>query len=68
MLVRVELPTGSSVHGDLAAGDVQSSGALGECRLKTSVGHLRLDRTDGEVAALHGIAAVRPALNLPAAR
>ncbi|MDG6105830.1 DUF4097 family beta strand repeat protein [Dactylosporangium aurantiacum] len=45
VLVRVELPTGSAVHGDLAVGDVRSSGALGECRFKTSVGHLRLDRT-----------------------
>ena len=43
--VRVELPAGSAVRGDLTAGDVHSSGVLGECRFKTSVGHLRLDRT-----------------------
>lgn len=43
--VLVELPTGSAVHGDLAVGDVDSTGVLGECRFKTSVGHYRLDRT-----------------------
>ncbi|MFI6758360.1 DUF4097 family beta strand repeat-containing protein [Micromonospora sp. NPDC050417] len=43
--VVVELPTGSAVHGDLAVGDFHSTGVLGECRLKTSVGHFRLDRT-----------------------
>ncbi|WP_329101534.1 DUF4097 domain-containing protein [Micromonospora sp. NBC_01699] len=43
--VLVELPTGSAVNGDLALGDFHSTGVLGECRFKTSVGHLRLDRT-----------------------
>lgn len=43
--VLVELPTGSSVHGDVSVGDVHSTGVLGECRFKTSVGHFRLDRT-----------------------
>ena len=43
--VRVELPTGSAVHGGVAVGDVDSTGVLGECRFKTSVGHFRLDRT-----------------------
>ena len=43
--VLVELPTGSAVRTDLAVGDVDSTGALGECRFKTSVGHFRIDRT-----------------------
>jgi hypothetical protein len=43
--VLVELPTGSAVHGDLAAGDVHGTGALGECRFKSSVGQFQLDRT-----------------------
>ncbi len=43
--VLVELPTGSAVHGDLSVGDFHSTGALGPCRFKTSVGHVRLDRT-----------------------
>lgn len=43
--VQVELPAGSQLHGDLKVGDVRSTGVLGACRLKTSVGHVRLDRT-----------------------
>ncbi|MET7397593.1 DUF4097 family beta strand repeat-containing protein [Dactylosporangium sp. NPDC005572] len=43
--VLVELPAGSAVHGDVAVGDVHSTGVLGECRLKATVGHFRLDRT-----------------------
>ncbi|GGM85357.1 DUF4097 domain-containing protein [Dactylosporangium sucinum] len=43
--VLVELPTGSAVHGEASLGDVHSTGVLGECRFKTSVGHFRLDRT-----------------------
>lgn len=42
--VLVELPTGSQVHADLSAGDVRGTGDLAECRLKTGIGHLRLDR------------------------
>ncbi len=43
--VVVELPAGSAVHGDVAVGDILSTGVLGECRFKSSVGHVRLDRT-----------------------
>jgi hypothetical protein len=43
--VLVELPTGSAVHGDVSVGEIHSTGGLGECRFKTSVGHFRLDRT-----------------------
>jgi DUF4097 and DUF4098 domain-containing protein YvlB len=43
--VLVELPTGSAVHCDMSIGDTHGTGALGECRFKTSVGHFRLDRT-----------------------
>jgi hypothetical protein len=43
--VLVELPTGSAVRGEVSVGDVHGTGALGECRFKTSVGHCRLDRT-----------------------
>jgi hypothetical protein len=43
--VLVELPTGSAVRTDTAVGDVDSTGVLGECRFKTSVGHFRIDRT-----------------------
>jgi DUF4097 and DUF4098 domain-containing protein YvlB len=43
--VLIELPTGSAVHADISAGDVHSTGTLGDCRFKTSVGHFRLDHT-----------------------
>jgi hypothetical protein len=43
--VLIELPAGSAVHGGVSVGDVDSTGVLGECRFKTSVGHFRLDRT-----------------------
>jgi DUF4097 and DUF4098 domain-containing protein YvlB len=43
--VSIELPTGSQVHGDAAVGDFHGSGRLGECRFKTSTGHIRLDHT-----------------------
>ncbi|MEU9205122.1 DUF4097 family beta strand repeat-containing protein [Streptomyces sp. NPDC048332] len=41
----VELPTGSSVQGDAIASDFRGRGTLGECRLATGLGHIRLDRT-----------------------
>jgi hypothetical protein len=43
--VLIELPTGSAVHSDVAVGNVHSTGVLGECQFKTSVGHAQLDRT-----------------------
>jgi hypothetical protein len=43
--VLVELPAGSAVHGEMSVGDFLSTGVLGPCRFKTSVGHVRLDRT-----------------------
>jgi hypothetical protein len=42
--VAIELPTGSNVAAHLLMGDVQATGRLGECRIKTT-GHIRLDRT-----------------------
>ncbi|MBB5807935.1 hypothetical protein F4560_007703 [Saccharothrix ecbatanensis] len=43
--VLIELPAGSQVHSDMSVADVRSTGVLGECRFKASVGHFRLDRT-----------------------
>lgn len=56
--VSIDLPTGSRVYGDAAVADLRCSGRLGECRLKTSAGHiqlyhtgpLRLDTAAGHVA------------------
>lgn len=55
--VLIELPTGSHVHADLSVADLRGAGTLGQCRLKTSVGHfhldgtgpLRLDTTGGDI-------------------
>ncbi|MDQ3352520.1 MAG: DUF4097 family beta strand repeat-containing protein [Actinomycetota bacterium] len=43
----IELPEGSHVRGDASIGDFVGEGRLGECRLVTSTGHIRLDHTAG---------------------
>src|SRR5262245_998510 len=43
--VTIELPAGSQVHGNTSVGDLYTEGRLGECRYKSSTGHLRLDHT-----------------------
>ncbi|WP_199038176.1 hypothetical protein [Glycomyces salinus] len=42
--VRVELPTGSNLHGETAQGEQVVKGAVGACRLKIAIGDIRLDR------------------------
>ncbi|GAB3804129.1 DUF4097 family beta strand repeat-containing protein [Micromonospora zhanjiangensis] len=41
--VSIELPAGSRVRGDTAAGTYRCTGRLGECRLKTSAGALAVE-------------------------
>ncbi|GAA0391572.1 DUF4097 family beta strand repeat-containing protein [Microbispora corallina] len=43
--VTVELPSGSQVSAEMQVGDLRCAGRLGECRLKTSAGNFRLERT-----------------------
>lgn len=43
--VTLELPTGSQVQGDSGMGEFSCEGHLGECRLKTGMGNIRLDHT-----------------------
>jgi DUF4097 and DUF4098 domain-containing protein YvlB len=43
--VTIELPSGSHVSAELQLGDVRCAGRLGECRLKTSMGNVWLERT-----------------------
>jgi DUF4097 and DUF4098 domain-containing protein YvlB len=43
--VTLDVPTGSSLAGDLSMGALHGEGELGECRFKTSMGHIRLDHT-----------------------
>ena len=44
--VRIELPAGSHVHGTIGMGDFQCDGRLGDCRIKTGLGRIRLDHGD----------------------
>jgi hypothetical protein len=41
----LEVPTGSRLHGFATSGELRSTGELGECRFRMSVGHAQLDRT-----------------------
>jgi DUF4097 and DUF4098 domain-containing protein YvlB len=47
--VTIDLPAGSHVQGDSGMGDFGGEGELGECRLKTGMGNIRLDHA----SALH---------------
>jgi DUF4097 and DUF4098 domain-containing protein YvlB len=43
--VTIEVPAGSHVHGALASADFHGDGQLGDCRIKTGLGRIQLDRT-----------------------
>ncbi|MCW2749639.1 MAG: hypothetical protein JWR83_749 [Aeromicrobium sp.] len=43
--VTIELPTGSSLHGDSAMGNFVGEGQFGKVRLRTAMGNIQLDRT-----------------------
>lgn len=44
--VTIELPVGSHLHGAAGSADFHCDGRLGECRIKTGLGHIRLERAD----------------------
>jgi hypothetical protein len=44
--VTIELPAGSRVHGTAALADFHCDGPLGECRITTGLGQIRLERAD----------------------
>jgi DUF4097 and DUF4098 domain-containing protein YvlB len=44
--VTIQLPAGSHVHGTVGVGDVDCDGRLGDCRIKTGLGRIRLDAAD----------------------
>ena len=44
--VSIELPAGSHVHGAVGVGDFDCDGRLGDCRIKTGLGRIGLDRAD----------------------
>ncbi|HEX6254651.1 MAG TPA: DUF4097 family beta strand repeat-containing protein [Euzebyales bacterium] len=44
--VTIALPAGSHVHGALGSADVSATGHLGDCRIKTGLGNLRLETAE----------------------
>jgi hypothetical protein len=44
--VTIELPAGSHVNGTMGLGDFHCSGRLGDCRIKTGLGRIRLALAD----------------------
>ncbi|WP_030435720.1 DUF4097 family beta strand repeat-containing protein [Actinoplanes subtropicus] len=46
--VTIELPAGSPVSADLAAGDLRATGRLGRSHLRTGAGHIAADEIDGD--------------------
>jgi DUF4097 and DUF4098 domain-containing protein YvlB len=44
--VMIELPAGSNVHGGAGSADFRCDGRLGDCRIKTGLGHIRVDQAD----------------------
>ncbi|GIJ48779.1 hypothetical protein Val02_56650 [Virgisporangium aliadipatigenens] len=57
--VLIELPAGSTVQGDLTAGDFHSAGVLGTSRFKTSAGHVTLAAFSGDLDVSTGTGRVR---------
>ncbi|MFD0784013.1 DUF4097 domain-containing protein [Micromonospora azadirachtae] len=43
--VSIELPNGSELSAEMQVGDYRCTGRIGQCRLKTSAGNVRLERT-----------------------
>jgi hypothetical protein len=41
--VRIQLPTGSQVHGTAGVGSLRCTGRLGQCRFRTGVGDIRIE-------------------------
>jgi putative adhesin len=44
--VTVELPAGSHVHGDAALADFQTDGPIGQLRIKTGLGQIRVEQAE----------------------
>src|SRR5215207_9745115 len=49
--VRITCPSGSDLECDTASADVRVAGTLGEARIRTASGDLRLDRVQGALEA-----------------
>jgi DUF4097 and DUF4098 domain-containing protein YvlB len=44
LAVTIELPAGSHVHGDASLADFSCDGPLGQCRIKTGLGSIRVEQ------------------------
>jgi putative adhesin len=44
--VTIELPAGSEMHGAGGAAEFHCDGRLGDCRIKTGLGHIRVDQAE----------------------
>lgn len=57
--VVIEVPTGSHVRADTEMGTIRTEGRLGDCRLTSSLGDVRVDRVGNvELATSMGVVAV----------
>ncbi len=57
--VRIELPIGSRLRGDVGFVDLRCSGSLGECRYKTGGGDIAMDLIAGTAELTTGTGAIR---------
>jgi hypothetical protein len=57
--VRVELPTGSQLRGDVGVATLRCSGTLGECHYKTGAGDITIEQVGGTTDLTTGTGEVR---------
>ncbi len=57
--VRIELPTGSQLHGTAALAALHSSGTMGDCHYKTGGGDITMEQIAGAADLTSGIGAIR---------
>ena len=56
--VRIELPTGSQLHGSAALAALRSRGTLGDCYYKTGGGDITMEQIAGTAELTSGIGAI----------
>jgi Putative adhesin len=56
--VRIQLPAGSHLRGEVGLADLRCSGALGECRYKTGMGNITIEEIFGDTDLTTGSGAI----------
>jgi DUF4097 and DUF4098 domain-containing protein YvlB len=56
--VRIQLPTGSHLHGEAGLADLRCSGAIGECRYKVGVADITIEHISGDTELTTGSGAI----------